>query len=138
MKIFIILLFPISLFAQKQVEQKSLNPHVVEWLSEKEYEFGLLQQNVPVETLFIFKNISADTITIDNIRTTCGCTAPFWDLEPIPPGDTTEIRIEYNAYKEGYFRKKIKVFFNTQKKGDLLYVEGEVEEVPEELEIDGQ
>ena len=99
----------------------------VEWLSDMEYDFGLLDQFEGQETKFTFKNISQDTILIDNVRTTCGCTAPDWDLEPIPPGENRDIRIVYDANKIGYFRKKIKVFFSHQRKGDVLYVEGEVE-----------
>lgn len=92
-----------------------------------DHDYGLLEQFEGEETVFTFKNTSSDTLLIDNVRTTCGCTAPDWDLEPIPPGEIRDIRIVFEANKIGYFRKKIKVFFSNQKKGDVLYVEGEVE-----------
>ncbi len=115
--IFILLLFPFLLQGQNSVE----------WQNDTSFDYGLLTQFEPAETIFTFKNISPDTIVIDNVRTTCGCTAPEWDYEPIVPGETREIKIIFDAGKQGYFRKKIKVFFSNQRKGDLLYVEGEVE-----------
>ncbi len=99
-------------------------PPVVEWLDEKEHDFGDIERNKPVVKFFKFKNISGEPITIDNIRTTCGCTAPDWSIEPVEHDSTSQLRIEYDAQKAGYFRKKIKVFFNSQRKAEILYVEG--------------
>ena len=50
---------------------------VVEWLSPLEHDFGDLERGKPVEHFFKFKNISGEPITIDNIRTSCGCTARY-------------------------------------------------------------
>ncbi len=115
--LFSLLFLPFTLIGQQSVE----------WLNDLEFDFGLVEYAESEETKFSFKNISSDTILIDNVRTTCGCTAPDWDLEPIPPGETRDIRIVFDGNKVGYFRKKIKVFFSNQRKGDTLYVEGEVE-----------
>ena len=112
---FIILLFSTSLF---------MTEPVVEWLSPVEHDFGDLQKDKPVEHFFKFKNISGEPITIDNIRTTCGCTAPDWSLDPVEADSTNQLRIEFNAAKPGYFRKRIKVFFSSQRKAEILYVEG--------------
>ncbi len=99
---------------------------VVEWLDEKEHDFGDIVRNKPVVKYFSFKNISGEPITIDNIRSTCGCTAPDWSAAPVEHDSISKIRIEYDARKTGYFRKKIKVFFNSQRKAEVLYVEGYV------------
>lgn len=98
----------------------------IEWLSETNYDFGELNQGEPVECFFRFKNLSSDTLLIDNVRTTCGCTAPDWSVEPILPQAISEIRVVYDAKKLGYFRKKIKVFFNQQRKAEHLEIEGYV------------
>jgi uncharacterized protein DUF1573 len=97
---------------------------IVEWLSPLEHDFGDLEQDIPVEHFFKFKNISGEPITIDNVRTTCGCTAPDWSLEPVEADSSNQLRIEFNAAKPGYFRKKIKVYFNSQRKAEILYIEG--------------
>lgn len=97
---------------------------IVEWLTPVEHDFGDLVKDRPVEHFFKFKNISGEPFAIDNVRTTCGCTAPDWSLLPVAAGDTSQLRIEFNAAKPGYFRKKIKVYFNSQRKAEILYIEG--------------
>jgi len=102
------------------------NAQVVEWQVERDYDFGILSQGQPEEIDFTFTNISSDTLLIDNVRSTCGCTAPYWDLTPILPDSSSQITIKYDSYKEGYFYKKIKVFFNKQQKAERLSISGEV------------
>jgi len=101
---------------------------VIEWQSPQTHEFGDLIQNEPVVHSFTFKNITDEPITIENVRTTCGCTAPEWSYEPILPGAESEIKVEFDAKKLQGFRKRILVFFYEQKKGEKLYIEGYVEE----------
>lgn len=102
---------------------------VIEWLTPKTHEFGDLVQDVPVTHIFKFRNITEQPITIENVRTTCGCTAPDWSYEPIAAGEEGDIKIEFDAHKLQGFRKRILVFFTEQKKGEKLYIEGYVEEL---------
>lgn len=99
---------------------------VAKWLGPQEHDFGDIPQGQPVDYFFKFKNVSQEAFVIDNIRTTCGCTAPDWSEAPTESDSTSQIKITYDAYKTGYFRKKIKVFFSTQRKAEILYVEGYV------------
>ena len=99
---------------------------VVEWQGAMEHDFGDLERDKPVDHYFKFKNVSGEPITIDNVRTTCGCTAPDWSFEPVMADSLSQLKITYDAHRTGYFRKKIKVFFNSQRKAEILYVEGYV------------
>ena len=99
---------------------------VVAWLNGQDHDFGEIPQGRPRSFLFRFKNISADTILLQTVRTTCGCTAAKYTEEPIAPGDTGEIDVEYDAYQGGAFSKKIRVFFDKQKKAEILWTRGEV------------
>ncbi len=116
----VFMVFTLLLNAQRSQES------VVEWLSSTEHDFGELELKKPVEVTFKYTNISSEPVIIDNIRTTCGCTAPHWSYNPILPGETSEILIVFDAKKVGYFRKKIKVYFDTQRSGEKLTIEGEV------------
>lgn len=98
---------------------------VVVW-QDTTHDFGDIEFREPSTFNFVFKNISTDTFFIDNVRTTCGCTAPVWTYDPIPPGDTSGIKVIYKAKKRGSFKKKVKVFFSNQRKGETLTVEGYV------------
>ena len=101
-----------------------LNESKVEWLSPLEHDFGDIEIKVPKEHNFKFVNISDELLTVDNVRTACGCTASDWEEEPTEPSDTSAIKIIYDAAKPGYFRKKIKVYFHGQRKAEILYIEG--------------
>lgn len=104
------------------------NTPVVEWTTPMDHDLGDIELEKPVTVQFQYINISDKAITIDNVRPTCGCTAPTWTDAPIEPDSIGTIEIEYSASQPGYFRKKIKVFFNAQQKAERLYVEGFVEE----------
>ena len=99
----------------------------VQWLSQQDYEFTEVVQNEPVTCFFRFKNHSDVPILIDNVRTTCGCTAPDWSVEPIEPQGVSEIKVVYDAKKLGYFKKKIRVYFSNQKRAEVLTIQGIVD-----------
>ena len=100
---------------------------LVAWQTEQDHDFGEIPRGKPVTFVFTFKNTDSAPISIETVRTTCGCTAAEWTQDAILPGETGQISIEYDAYKSGAFRKKIKVFFDRQKKGETLWIRGEVE-----------
>jgi hypothetical protein len=102
------------------------NP-IVTWLTPRKHDFGTIQHDRPVVFVFKFQNISTETILLETVRTTCGCTAASWTEKPLAPGETGEVRIEYDAYKTGDFRKKITVFFDKQRKAEVLNITGTVE-----------
>jgi len=104
-----------------------MESEIIKWTTPLDHDFGTLEQGKPATYYFEFKNISPDPILIDNVRTSCGCTAPDWTYEPIESDSTTQIRIIFDAAKTGYFRKKIMVFVSGQRKAEKLYIEGTVE-----------
>lgn len=100
---------------------------IVEWLTERDHDFQHLRQEHPKTFVFRFKNIDTQPIVLQTVRTSCGCTAATWTEAPIPPGGTGEIEVEYDAYQRGEFSKKIRVFFDRQRKPEILWIRGEVD-----------
>lgn len=109
------ILFPFLLFVSEH-----------EWLTPLEHDFGTIPADQAVRVDFEFKNMSEFPIFIDNVRTSCGCTAPDWNPAGIEPDSTGTITIEYDAKKSGFFRKRILVFFAHQRRGERLWITGEV------------
>ena len=103
------------------------NESVVSWSGPMTHDFGDLEYQKSVKHDFEFKNVSGEAFVIDNVRTSCGCTAPDWTNAPILPDSTAVISIEFDARKQGYFRKWIRVYFSNQRKAERLYIEGFVE-----------
>lgn len=99
---------------------------VVSWLISKEYDFGEIQKDQPVSVVFEFQNVAEQPIVLQTVRTTCGCTAASWTEEAVQPGAKGQVRVEYDAYQSGDFSKKIKVFFDKQKKPEILRISGSV------------
>lgn len=100
----------------------------IEWESTLLYDFGDIEHEKTVEVIFAFKNIGTDSLYIDNVRTSCGCTSPNWLDVAVAPDSTGYIQVEYDAEDVGYFSKWIKVFFNGYRKGERLEIEGYVVE----------
>ena len=97
------------------------------WVTPTTHDYGDLTFNVPAQHDFKYKNTGDQPILIDNVRSVCSCTATEWTETPVLPGKEGFIRVVYDARKLGYFQKKVTVFFNHQKKGEKLYLEGFVE-----------
>lgn len=104
-----------------------INAIQIEWVTPKEHEFGTIRHNVGVKTDFKFINKSTEPVIIEAVRTTCGCTAANYPEDPILPNETATLNIEFDAHKVGFFSKKIKVFFDGQRKPEILTIMGEVE-----------
>lgn len=99
---------------------------IVDWQTEKDHDFGRMKREHPQTFVFKFVNTLHEPIYIENVRTTCGCTAATWTEGMINGGDSGEITIEYDAYQRGSFQKKIRVFFNRQRKPEILWIRGVV------------
>ncbi len=100
---------------------------VVRWTTETDHDFGQIRQGHNVRFVFTFRNLLEEPIVLQTVRTTCGCTAAEWPEAPIEAGASGEVVIDYDAERGGAFRKKITVFFNKQRKPEVLWIRGEVE-----------
>jgi hypothetical protein len=100
---------------------------VVEWAEGQEHDFGTMVRERPQTYIFRFKNTALDTIVLQTVRTSCGCTAARWTETPVAPGASGEVSIEYDAYQVGDFNKKIRVFFDVQRKPEILRIKGVVQ-----------
>lgn len=82
----------------------------IEWL-ERDHDFGLMKEIAGPKTGFSrFVNIGSDTISIFNVRPSCGCTSADWSREPLAPGDTAVVSYTYDpTMRPGKFDKSVKV-----------------------------
>ncbi len=102
------------------------NPPVVTWLTETNHDFGEIRAGSSARFVFKFQNARSETIVLQTVRTTCGCTAAEWTEEPIAAGANGSVTIEFDADRGGAFRKKITVFFDKQRKPEVLWITGDV------------
>lgn len=109
--LFIIALFAVTtVFAQEKAVDKNGPVMTFEKAS---HDFGDIRQGDKVQHTFTFENTGNEPLIITNVQVTCGCTAPQWPRDPIAPGQTGEIVIQFNsAGKIGRQHKVITVVSN--------------------------
>jgi len=61
------------------------------------HDFGIIEEGKIFDTVFKFKNIGTDTLAINDIQTSCGCTAAIPKKRKLPPGESSEIRVEMDT-----------------------------------------
>lgn len=82
-------------------------------LEETNHEFGDIYQGEKVNYVFTFTNIGNQPLVLSEVVTTCGCTAPSWNREPVMPGQSGEIQITFNSEnKMGRQNKGITILSN--------------------------
>ena len=134
MKKFIAFLLSLFLFiyAGAQVSTTSSVPVKtidVLQLKETEHDFGKIPQGKPVFYYFEVVNTGVEPLKLGDVHASCGCTTPEWSPEPIPAGETTKIKVGYNAAVEGNFEKTITITYNTNEQ-KVLKIKGMVWKAP--------
>ncbi|MES2387192.1 MAG: DUF1573 domain-containing protein [Bacteroidota bacterium] len=77
------------------------------------HDFGDLKQGERVSYTFKFKNTGKLPFMIYNVQTTCGCTAPEWPANPVGPGKSGQIVVNFNsAGKSGRQNKVCTILSN--------------------------
>jgi hypothetical protein len=72
-----------------------LGPKIV--FQEKEYDFGTVVQGERAKHNFVITNDGDDTLKISNVHASCGCTAALPDKKELLPGESTNIKVEFNS-----------------------------------------
>ena len=90
------------------------------------YDFGKIKQGVPVSTYFEITNTSDKPLVIENAFGSCGCTTPEVPKEPIAPGATTKLKVNYNAAAMNHFEKTVTVKFAGINDPKVVKITGEV------------
>jgi hypothetical protein len=95
------------------------------------HNFGKIKQDTQNKHKFKFTNTGSNPLIIENATGSCGCTVPEYPREPIPPGGTGEITVEYSPGKQqGVQSKTVTITANTEPKQINLTINATVEEVP--------
>ncbi len=105
--------------AKQKIE--GLPTTTVEW-TKKEHDFGDINKGEKQVTSFTFKNTGDAPLIIAEAKAGCGCTVPKKPEEPIQPGETGEITVEYNGSGNGKVTKFVNVILNTETQKEKLTI----------------
>lgn len=98
--------------------------------AELNHSFGKIKQDSKQTKIFKFTNTGSEPLIIENATGSCGCTVPQYPKEPIKPGATGEIVVEYSPGKqEGAQTKTVTITANTTPITTTLNISAEVEKI---------
>jgi len=96
------------------------------------WEFQKVKEGVKVEHAYRIKNVGDETLEIERVRASCGCTAASPVSKTLKPGEETDVLTSFNT--ENRSGKQIKYIYvhsnDPDNKMFKLTISGEVEEVP--------
>lgn len=93
-----------------------------------DHDFGTVKEGDQVRHTFKFKNTGDKNLILINVKGSCGCTVPEdWPKDPIPPGQTGEIKVVFDSQgRVGNVKKNVRVEANTNPSLSLLTLTGTV------------
>lgn len=95
--------------------------------SEKEYQFGKINEGDKATHIFNVKNTGSKPLIIANAWGSCGCTVPEYPKEPIAPGATAEVKVTFNSTgKKGEQHKSVTMQMNTLLHNEEIFMIGDV------------
>ena len=127
---FILSIFSFYLFSTLNAQEKIIiNPNAPEISFEKELiDMGTYNQydDESSRCEFKFTNTGKEPLIIEKAKGSCGCTVPEWPKEPIAPGETAVMKINYDEKRVGSFNKSITITSNAKNSTTILKVKGKV------------
>jgi len=103
------------------------NPNAPEILFEKTvHDYGTVPFNGDGKCEFKFTNTGKEPLILTNVKSSCGCTVPQWPRQPILPGQSDVIKVEYKTNRVGKINKTVTVTCNAKTPNVVLRIEGQV------------
>jgi hypothetical protein len=77
------------------------------------FDFGQALQNKTLNKDFVLRNLGDETLRIEEVRTSCGCTAALPNERVVPPGGQTRLQVSLQTRTaEGRLEKIVYVRSN--------------------------
>ena len=75
---------------------------------------------------FKFTNTGKEPLIISKCKGSCGCTVPECPKEPILPGESSTIKVNYDEKRVGSFNKSITITSNAKSSSKIVKIKGKV------------
>lgn len=90
------------------------------------FDFGDIKEGDKVTHDFKFTNTGKNDLLIVKGYGSCGCTVPVYPTDPIKPGETKIVTVQFNSTgKKDHQKKKVVLEANTRA-GNFLYITANV------------
>lgn len=93
-------------------------------------DFGTVEYGADITKEFRFRNTGKSVLILDNVKPGCGCTTPTWSKDPVKPGGSGIIKVQYDTKRVGSFEKTITVTSNAKTASKVIRIKGVVKPNP--------
>ncbi len=108
---------------QAQEKRAEMNKFPKMTFETREVDFGTHHEGDILDTVFKFTNTGEVPLVITNVKTSCGCTTPYWPKKPIKPGESDVIKVKFNTnHKPGKQTKTITIHANTKNLTEVIRI----------------
>jgi len=95
------------------------------------FDFGEVMEGEKVVHEYKFTNTGKEPLIISNAKGSCGCTVPDWPREPIPAGESSVIKVQFDSKGKGKVgggsqSKRVTITANTDPANQYLTIKGSV------------
>lgn len=99
-------------------------------ISESNVDLGSIKYGGKAVTTVQIKNTGDKPLIISDAKASCGCTVPDWPKEPIAPGRSADMTVQYTTTtKPGAFNRTVTINSNAKTEGRKIFrIKGVVEE----------
>jgi hypothetical protein len=98
-------------------------------------DYGEIERGAERIRTVTFTNTGDAPLVITNARGSCGCTVPDWPKEPIMPGETGSMSINYDTNRLGNINRTIRVSTNEGSDPHVLLIRGNVVQKKQEESV---
>ncbi len=113
--------------AQNKKEVKPNGTQAEITFTEMVHDYGTIKKGGDGMCEFEYKNTGKAPLMLTNVRSSCGCTIPFWSKEPLMPGKSAKLKVKYNTNNIGTINKSVTVESNAANGSVVLKISGKVE-----------
>lgn len=126
----IVLLVLIMIFLTALTSLAEKGPRIK--FKETSFNFGQVKQGQVLTHVFEFTNEGNETLVIEKVRSSCGCTAALVSAKKIAPGAKGELKVTFNTTGfQGRVSKYVYIESNDSRKNEVqLTISAEIEVPP--------
>lgn len=124
--------------SQSKATSESTTPITKIEFQESVFEFGEVIEGEKIKNVFTFTNTGTQPLIISNAKGSCGCTVPSWPKEPIMPGESADLLVQFDSKGKGKVggnlqSKRVTITANTDPAVSYLTIKGSVNKLEDRI-----
>ncbi len=122
---------------EQEIKTKNTTPITKIEFHDSTFEWGELIEGEKIKNVFTFTNTGKEPLIISSAKGSCGCTVPMWPKEPIMPGESADLLVQFDSKGKGTLSgnqqsKRVSITANTEPAITFLTIKGKVFKVKEQ------